>query len=71
MVFCIFGLFDSANTGAYYLGMNTEMSADELKVLTEKVKKGTATSEEELVLLKFLNKGVEEMRSFIKEVMEK
>ena len=47
------------------------MKLEEVKALAEKVKSGTATAQEELALLQFLNKGVEEMRVFIKEVMSK
>ena len=46
------------------------MTPEQIAVLAQKVKEGTTTQEEELELLKFLNKGVEEMRVFIKEVMK-
>jgi len=45
------------------------MEIEEVKKLAGKVKDGTSTQEEELALLKFLNQGVEELRSFIKDVM--
>ena len=45
------------------------MTKEEVAILAHKVKTGTATQVEELVLLKFLNQGVDEMRVFIKEVM--
>ena len=46
------------------------MDPEKLKALAIKVKEGTSTSEEELALLKFLNQGVGELRTFIKDVME-
>jgi hypothetical protein len=45
------------------------MDQKEIEALAQKIKDETSTPEEELKLLKFLNKGVEEMRSFIKQVM--
>ncbi len=45
------------------------MDEQQIKELAEKIKNGTSTPQEELELLKFLNQGVEEMRSFIKNVM--
>ncbi len=44
------------------------MTPEQIAVLAQKVKEGTSTQEEELALLKFLNKGVDEMKVFIKEV---
>lgn len=44
------------------------MDIQEVENLTQKVKDGTATQEEQLALLKHLNKGVDEMRDIIKEV---
>jgi hypothetical protein len=51
--------------------MDTDMELREVKLLAEKVKEGVATPEEELQLLKYLNKGVEEMRMVIKEIATK
>ncbi|MEK7227839.1 MAG: hypothetical protein AAB681_00600 [Patescibacteria group bacterium] len=48
--------------------MDTVMKPEEVKALAEKVKNSTATVQEELALLQFLNKGVEEMRAFIKDI---
>jgi len=45
------------------------MEPEKVKELAEKVKNNTATQEEELALLKFLNQGVDEFRAFIKDVM--
>lgn len=45
------------------------MDEKEIEILAQKVKDGKSTPEEELALLKFINQGVEEMRSFIKQVM--
>ncbi len=45
------------------------MDEKDIEILAQKIKDGKSTPEEELVLLKFLNQGVEEMRSFIKQVM--
>jgi len=45
------------------------MDTEKTKELADKVKNGTATQEEELALLKYLNQGVEELRTFIKNVM--
>lgn len=47
------------------------MDNEKIKELTEKVTKGTATQEEELSLLKFLNKGFEELNSFVKSEVDK
>lgn len=47
------------------------MTSEEVKGIAEKINNNTATQEEELALLKFLNKGVDEMRTFIKEVTTK
>ena len=44
------------------------MEPEKVKELAEKVKNNTATQEEELALLKFLNQGVDELRIFIKEI---
>jgi hypothetical protein len=45
------------------------MDEKEIEILAQKIKDGKSTPEEELSLLKFLNQGVEEMRSFIKQIM--
>lgn len=45
------------------------MTEEEIQFIGDKVKAGTATPEEELALLKFLNQGVEEIQAFIKEIM--
>ena len=45
------------------------MEPEKVKELAEKVKNNTATQEEELALLKFLNQGIDELRAFVKEVM--
>lgn len=44
------------------------MTEEEINVLSQKIKDGTSTPEEELTLLKFLNQGVDEMRAFIKGI---
>jgi len=44
------------------------MDPEKVKELAEKVKNETATQEEELELLKFLNQGVDELRAFIKNI---
>ncbi len=44
------------------------ITEEEIKIITNKVKNDEASPEEELALLQFLNKGVEEMRQFIKEI---
>jgi len=45
------------------------MEPEKVKELAEKVKNNTATQEEELSLLKFLNQGVNELRAFVKNIM--
>ena len=45
------------------------MTNEEIAVLANKVKDGTSTPQEELALLQYLNQGVEEMRTFVKQVM--
>ncbi|MDP1812811.1 MAG: hypothetical protein Q8K92_00015 [Leadbetterella sp.] len=44
------------------------MTEEEINVLAEKIKDETSTPEEELKLLKFLNQGIDEMRTFVKEI---
>jgi hypothetical protein len=44
------------------------MNTQEVENLTQKVKDGLATQEEQLALIKHLNKGVDEMRDIIREV---
>ncbi len=44
------------------------ITEEEIKIITNKVKNDEASPEEELALLQFLNKGVEEMRQFVKEI---
>ena len=44
------------------------MDVQEVENLTQKVKDGTATPEEQLALLNHMNKGVEELKDFIKEL---
>lgn len=46
------------------------MSEEEINALAEKIKNETSTPEEELVLLKFLNQGVAEMKAFVKAINE-
>ena len=45
------------------------MDIEKVKELADKVKNGTATAEEELDLLKYMNQGIEEFRAFIKNVV--
>ena len=55
--------------GYYYKYMDIQnITQEEVKDIINKIKNDIATPEEELALLKFLNKGVDEMRAFIKEV---
>lgn len=44
------------------------MTPEKINELIGKMKEGTATSEEELMLLKFVNQGVEELRLIVKEL---
>lgn len=44
------------------------MTNEELKELATKVKNGTSSAEEDLLLLKFLNQGVGELKTFIKDI---
>ena len=44
------------------------MDIQEVENWTQKVKDGTATSEEQLSLLRAMNKGVEELTDFIKQL---
>ena len=45
------------------------MEQEKIKELSEKIKNGTSTKEEELELLKLLNNGIESFRAFIKDIM--
>ncbi|MDE2030824.1 MAG: hypothetical protein KGI58_01005 [Patescibacteria group bacterium] len=47
------------------------MTKEEIKSITEKITNNTSTQEEELALLKFLNKEVNEISTFIREVANK
>lgn len=44
------------------------MDSETIKELAEKVKNNTASSEEELMLFKFINQGIDELREFVKEL---
>ncbi len=44
------------------------MTPEEMKVLADKLNDGTSTQEEELALLQELNKGIDELKSFVKMV---
>jgi hypothetical protein len=44
------------------------MDSEKTRELAEKIKKGTATQEEKLQLLKLINKGIEEVRGYVKDV---
>ena len=44
------------------------MDIQEVEKLTQKLKSGEATQEEQLALLKHMNKGVEELTGLIKQL---
>ncbi len=46
------------------------MTKDKLNELIKKVNNEESTPEEELELLKFLNKGVDELRTFVKNIIK-
>jgi hypothetical protein len=44
------------------------MDEEKIKELADKIKNGTATQEEELVLLKYANQGIEELTALISNI---
>lgn len=47
------------------------MNPKQFEALAQKVKNGTASPQEELTFLKYLNQGIDEMRASLKSIMTK
>lgn len=45
------------------------MTSQDILALAKKIKEESSTPQEELELLKYLNQGVNELRTFVKDVM--